>query len=56
MRTTATIEAIEAHRHRPLKKYSDTYMRRMSVPHLHLVREETRDKEGRRSTLARLRM
>jgi C4-dicarboxylate-specific signal transduction histidine kinase len=51
MRTTATIEAIEAHRHRPLKKYSDTYMRRMNVPHLHLVREETRDKDNRRKQI-----
>jgi len=48
MHTTATTEAIEPHRRRLLKKYSDTFIQRMNVPHLHLVRAEVRDKDNRR--------
>jgi len=48
MPTTATTEAIEPHRRRLLKKYSDSHIQRMNVPHLHLVRAEVRDKDTRR--------
>jgi C4-dicarboxylate-specific signal transduction histidine kinase len=52
MHTIATTEAIEPHRRRLLKKYSDTHMQRLNIPHLHLVREDARDKNSRRKHIS----
>jgi C4-dicarboxylate-specific signal transduction histidine kinase len=52
MHTTATTEVIELHRHKPLKKYSASYIPRMNIPHLHLVREDARDKNNRRKHIS----